>query len=124
MQSGDIDLAIVEEPARRIPGLATVVPLYPSILHVLHRKAREVRTFPELIRGQQIYAGPVGGTASRLLEQLADDYMLAGSEYTILPDPEMDEATFTRAVLEEADCGLLLDVNNVYVNFRNHGTGI
>ena len=44
------------------------------------------------------------------------------STYTILPEPEMDEATFTRAILEEADCGLLLDVNNVYVNFRNHGT--
>ena len=28
---------------------------------------------------------------------------------------EMDEATFITRVLEEADCGLLLDVNNVYV---------
>ena len=44
------------------------------------------------------------------------------STYTILPDPEMSEAEFTNAVLQEADCGLLLDVNNVYVNFRNHGT--
>ena len=26
----------------------------------------------------------------------------------------------TRIVLEEADCGLLLDVNNLYVNHRNH----
>lgn len=44
------------------------------------------------------------------------------SSYVILPGAEMDEAEFTRAVLEEADCGLLLDVNNVYVNFRNHGS--
>lgn len=46
------------------------------------------------------------------------------SSYAILPgDPArpMDEAEFTTAVLEEADCGLLLDVNNVYVNHRNHG---
>lgn len=34
---------------------------------------------------------------------------------------EMDEATFIRAVLEEADCDLLLDVNNAYVNGSNHG---
>ncbi len=34
---------------------------------------------------------------------------------------EMDEATFIRAVLEEADCDLLLDVNNAYVNGINHG---
>jgi uncharacterized protein (UPF0276 family) len=43
------------------------------------------------------------------------------SSYVLLPGAEMDEGDFTRAVLEEADCGLLLDVNNVYVNFRNHG---
>lgn len=36
-------------------------------------------------------------------------------------DREMDEAAFLRAVLERADCGLLLDVNNVYVNAHNHG---
>ena len=34
--------------------------------------------------------------------------------------PEMDEATFIRAVLEESDCKLLLDINNVYVNAFNH----
>jgi uncharacterized protein len=34
--------------------------------------------------------------------------------------PEMDEATFLSAILEEADCDLLLDVNNVYVNAFNH----
>ena len=35
--------------------------------------------------------------------------------------PAMAEADFVRAVLEEADCDLLLDVNNVYVNAVNHG---
>ena len=34
--------------------------------------------------------------------------------------PEMDEATFLCRVIEEADCDLLLDVNNVYVNAFNH----
>ena len=31
----------------------------------------------------------------------------------------MDEPTFVRAVLEEADCDLHLDVNNIYVNSIN-----
>ena len=35
--------------------------------------------------------------------------------------PEMDEATFIRTIVEESDCHLLLDVNNVYVNAFNHG---
>jgi uncharacterized protein (UPF0276 family) len=32
-----------------------------------------------------------------------------------------DEAAFVVEVLERADCGLLLDVNNVFVNAINHG---
>lgn len=33
---------------------------------------------------------------------------------------EMDEASFVKSVVEEADCDMLLDVNNVYVNAFNH----
>lgn len=34
---------------------------------------------------------------------------------------EMSELEFINAVLDEADCQLLLDVNNIYVNSVNHG---
>jgi uncharacterized protein (UPF0276 family) len=40
--------------------------------------------------------------------------------YYAAPGQEMDEIDFVRAVLEEADCDLLLDVNNIYVNSINH----
>ena len=42
------------------------------------------------------------------------------SYYVPAPIATMDEASFVRAVLEEADCDLHLDVNNVYVNSVNH----
>jgi uncharacterized protein (UPF0276 family) len=35
-------------------------------------------------------------------------------------DTSMTEAAFTNAVLEEADCDLLLDINNIVVNSINH----
>ena len=35
-------------------------------------------------------------------------------------DTSMTEIEFTRAVLEEADCDLLLDINNIVVNSINH----
>lgn len=37
------------------------------------------------------------------------------------PGAEMAEADFVREVLLRADCDLLLDVNNIYVNSINHG---
>ncbi len=43
------------------------------------------------------------------------------SSYLIPPGAEMSEPEFIRAIVEEADCGLHLDVNNIHVNSRNHG---
>jgi hypothetical protein len=48
-----------------------------------------------------------------LLENIAYSFALPGAE--------MSEAEFVRAVLEEADAGLLLDLENVHANARNHG---
>ncbi|NOQ65288.1 MAG: DUF692 family protein [Methyloprofundus sp.] len=43
------------------------------------------------------------------------------SYYAASPISDMDELSFIRAVIEEADCWLHLDVNNIYVNSVNHG---
>ncbi|MDP2566609.1 DUF692 domain-containing protein [Pseudoalteromonas marina] len=37
------------------------------------------------------------------------------------PGQELTELEFTIEILEQADCKLLLDVNNIYVNSINHG---
>lgn len=42
------------------------------------------------------------------------------SFYMYLPGSDMLEGEFVTEILEKADCGLLLDVNNVYVNAVNH----
>ena len=41
------------------------------------------------------------------------------SFYVAAPISTMDELTFIKAVLEEADCDLHLDINNIYVNSIN-----
>lgn len=40
--------------------------------------------------------------------------------YYAAPGQEMSESEFINAVIEKADCDLLLDVNNIYVNSINH----
>lgn len=41
--------------------------------------------------------------------------------YVAFSGSQMSEVDFVAAVLAEAGCDLLLDVNNLYVNSRNHG---
>jgi len=45
---------------------------------------------------------------------------MENASYYAAPAQEMSEIEFINAVLEESDCKLLLDVNNIYVNSINH----
>lgn len=58
----------------------------------------------------------------RVQDQLGQRIALENSSYYYAaPDQAMQESEFIVAVCEAADCELLLDVNNVYVNSINHG---
>ncbi|WP_240223523.1 DUF692 domain-containing protein [Rheinheimera hassiensis] len=65
------------------------------------------------------------GYVARRIRQVQDileqPLILENVSYYAAPGQQMPEADFTRAVLQEADCQLLLDVNNIYVNSVNHG---
>ncbi len=54
-------------------------------------------------------------------DQLGERIALENASYYLQQSTELSEAQFIRAVLEEADCDLLLDVNNIVVNSTNHG---
>lgn len=43
------------------------------------------------------------------------------SSYLTYTSSDMTEWDFLTAVVEEANCGILLDVNNIYVSSQNHG---
>lgn len=43
------------------------------------------------------------------------------STYIVFKTSEMSEVSFIRSVAERTGCGLLLDVNNVFVSATNHG---
>ncbi|MCO7223609.1 DUF692 domain-containing protein [Pleionea sp. CnH1-48] len=45
---------------------------------------------------------------------------MENASYYAAPHQEMSEIDFINAVIAEADCQLLLDVNNIYVNSINH----
>lgn len=45
---------------------------------------------------------------------------IENSSYYCAPQQEMTESEFINAVIKKADCSLLLDVNNIYVNSINH----
>jgi len=63
----------------------------------------------------------VAGRIRRTQDLLERRIAIENISYYAAPGREMEEIDFLKAVLAEADCDLLLDVNNVYVNSVNHG---
>jgi uncharacterized protein len=74
------------------------LPYTDEVIRHVARRAREVQDFLE---------------ARLVLENV--------SSYLTYTESAMSEWQFLSAIVEEADCGLLLDVNNVYVSSFNHG---
>ncbi|OUS24910.1 hypothetical protein A9Q99_22935 [Gammaproteobacteria bacterium 45_16_T64] len=61
-------------------------------------------------------AARVRETQDRLGRRVA----LENISYYLVPEQDMSELEFVNAVVSESDCELLLDVNNIYVNSKNH----
>ncbi len=57
----------------------------------------------------------------RVQDILGHRMALENVSYYLTPKRDLSEIEFITAVITEADCDLLLDVNNVYVNSVNHG---
>jgi uncharacterized protein (UPF0276 family) len=62
----------------------------------------------------------VAARVRRVQDILERRIALENASYYAAPGQQMSELEFIRAVLERADCDLLLDVNNIYVNSINH----
>lgn len=59
---------------------------------------------------------------SKVKNRIKTPLILENISYLIrYPSAEMSESEFIRAILEETDCGLLLDVTNLYINSKNFG---
>ncbi len=63
----------------------------------------------------------VADRIKRIQDVVGRPLVIENVSYYAAPSQEMPEIEFLNAVLDTADCELLLDVNNIYVNSINHG---
>ena len=57
---------------------------------------------------------------ARVQDILGRQIGMENASYYAAPGKQMEEIDFVNYVVEKADCGLLLDINNIYVNSVNH----
>ena len=62
----------------------------------------------------------VAGRIRRVQDILEQRIAIENVSYYAVPSHELSEIEFFNAVVEQADCDVLLDLNNIYVNSINH----
>lgn len=62
----------------------------------------------------------VADRIKRVQDIIEQRMIIENVSYYAAPGQEMSEIEFLTAVIEEADCDLLIDINNIYVNSVNH----
>ena len=72
--SGTADVALVTNDQAFRSDIATVMPLYSTVLHIAYRKDRDASTGSALLLGAKVYAGPEGSASraifARILERI------------------------------------------------------
>ena len=56
----------------------------------------------------------------RVQDIMGEQIAIENASYYAAPGKEMEEIDFINAVIKKADCKLLIDINNIYVNSVNH----
>jgi len=72
LDAGYADLAFAPNSGTFRESITTVIPLYPSVLHVVTRKDRAATSMEELLSGATVYAGPRNSTPWLLVNQMAE----------------------------------------------------
>lgn len=84
---GDIAFASNDQPFR--PEVATIVPLYPTVLHIVVRESLISENPGEMLAGgARVYAGPIGSASRLLHERFVAGMGLDPSEQNYLDSPQ------------------------------------
>ena len=84
--SGIADIALVSNSLPFRDNIATVMPLYPTVLHIAYREGRDASSGTALLDGAKIYAGPAGSASRMVFDRIVNRIGLAASDYDYVAD--------------------------------------
>lgn len=80
--AGDADLALVSNYLPFREGIATIMPVYPSVLHIAYREERDASDGYTLLNQANIYSGGKGSASRLMFERIAERVGLSADDFT------------------------------------------
>lgn len=87
---GRADLALISNDLPFRDDIATIMPLYSTVLHVVHLGTQLDGTITDVLRNASVYAGPEGSASRRVFERLTSAIDLDGESYRFESDRTAD----------------------------------
>ena len=87
LEAGYADLAFTSNAQPYRQGITTVMPIYPTVLHILYRRVRSADSVEDMLRGATVNAGPVGSASRQLLTEILDGLDIAEDEVEFVDKP-------------------------------------
>lgn len=94
LQAGEADLALVSNYLPFRDGITTVMPVYPSVLHIAYRQGRDTSSALDLLTGTKIFAGDEGSASRLMFHRVAERIGLAEDSYSFIDraaSPDADD---------------------------------
>jgi TRAP-type uncharacterized transport system substrate-binding protein len=83
----EVDLALVSNALPYRDGVATIIPFFPTVLHIGSVGGRDVDTIEELLTGARVFAGEEGSASRLMFERSVDRQDLPEGSFTYVDDP-------------------------------------
>jgi len=88
IESGYADLAFASNAQPFREDVTTVMPLYPTVLHILYRRGRDPTNLRTLFTGATVFAGPNGSASHQLMTSILEDRDLDENTVSFENDPD------------------------------------
>lgn len=86
--SGAADIALISNNLPFRSDIATVMPLYPTVLHIGRNDGASGPFGLEVLRNATVYAGPEGSASRYVFERIVDRIGIGTDEYRYVSSPE------------------------------------
>lgn len=117
VMSGAADIALVSNNLPFRNEIATVIPLYPTVLHIGYRGGSSRVSGPDILRDSTIYAGPEGSASRIVFERIAERLNIGPDDFSYVHDiKEMPDIVI---VFSPISPERIADIRNLQTDFPN-----
>lgn len=92
--AGEADIALISNNMPFRSGITTVMPLYPTVLHIGYSVDRDISSGVELLRGAMVFAGAPGSASRLMFKTVTSRLELTEKDFSYLDNAEQTPDVF------------------------------